>query len=89
VAIDRADQLSRDSGLVAPSAASTLAAWEQVVSRARAAWPGVQFDDDVIAALVAPRLVGSDLPSALIAAPAVDLRAAARRCHRGGCRPRP
>lgn len=74
---DRVDQLCSASGLAAGSRAAAIAAWESLVSLARAQWPTVRFDDDKLAQFVGERLVGDDLATALAAAPAADLALAA------------
>jgi len=77
VASDRIEQLTRASGLAAASPTAVAAAWEALITTARAAWPTVRFDEEVIAPLIGERLTGGDLAVALGAAPAADLALAA------------
>jgi RNA polymerase sigma-70 factor (ECF subfamily) len=77
VAADRIEQLRRASGLPMSSAGAVVAAWESLLATARAQWPGVRFDDDVLAPLIGERLAGTDLAIALAAAPAADVALAA------------
>jgi RNA polymerase sigma-70 factor (ECF subfamily) len=77
VSTGRVEQLSKTSGLAVPSREAAIAAWEGLLSNARAQWPQVLFDDDALAVFVGERLAGSDLGTALAAAPAADLALAA------------
>lgn len=74
---DRVQQLATASGLAIASSVAAAAAWELLLSTARAKWPSVKLDDDVLASFVGPRLAGEDLPTALGTAPAGDLALAA------------
>jgi RNA polymerase sigma-70 factor (ECF subfamily) len=77
VTTDRVQQLSAASGLAAPSRVAAQSAWESLLSEARATWPRVKLDEDLLVAFIAERLTGSDLVAALAAAPAADLVLAA------------
>jgi RNA polymerase sigma-70 factor (ECF subfamily) len=71
--VDRVDQLSTASGLTFRSRPAVAAAWQTFSDEART----LHVDDDTLAAFVAPRLTGTDLETALAAAPAADLALAA------------
>lgn len=73
----RVEQLAQASGLAIASPPAAQAAWELLVTTARAKWPAVQIDEDVLARFVGERLHGEDLPTALGTAPAGDLALAA------------
>jgi RNA polymerase sigma-70 factor, ECF subfamily len=77
VAPDRVAQLATASGLPSPSKAAALGAWDSLLTTARAAWPAIRLDEDTLAVFVGERLNGSELASALAAAPAADLVLAA------------
>jgi len=77
VTADRVQQLSVASGLAAPSRVAAQSAWESLLSEARATWPSVKLDEDLLIAFIAERLTGNDLVAALAAAPAADLVLAA------------
>lgn len=74
---DRVQQLSAASGLAAISHAAAASAWAALLDAARTAWPQVTFDEDALVAFIGERLAGSDLATALTAAPAADLAIAA------------
>ena len=75
--IDRVQQLATASGLAVPSRAAAEAAWELLLSLARAKWPTVKLDEDSYAAFVGERITGDDLATALGTAPGADLALAA------------
>jgi RNA polymerase sigma-70 factor (ECF subfamily) len=75
--VDRIDQLSAASGLTFRSRPAVAAAWQTFTDEARAQWPAIHIADDTLAAFVASRLTGTDLETALAAAPAGDLALAA------------
>ncbi len=75
--VTRVEQLAQASGLAIAAQPAAEAAWERLVSTARAKWPAVQLDEDMLARFVGPRLHGEDLPTALGTAPAGDLALAA------------
>jgi RNA polymerase sigma-70 factor (ECF subfamily) len=82
VTSDRVQRLATASNLPVGSHAAADAAWTQLVSRARDAWPAVAFDEALLVDFIGPRLAGAgsganDLPSAIAAAPAADLALAA------------
>ena len=77
VPTDRVQQLATTSGLGVPSRAAAEAAWELLLSLARAKWPTVKLDEDAFATFVGERLTGDDLATALGTAPGADLALAA------------
>ncbi len=74
---DRVTLLASTSGLAAGSEAAVIGAWDALLATARAAWPAVPIDEATVLAFVGARLTGSELASALAAAPAADLVLAA------------
>ncbi|MDQ3337259.1 MAG: hypothetical protein M4D80_19010 [Myxococcota bacterium] len=74
---DRVQRLATASGLPVGSHAAADAAWTQLLSRARDAWPAVELADSHLVDFIGPRLAGVDLPSAIAACPAADLAIAA------------
>jgi RNA polymerase sigma-70 factor (ECF subfamily) len=77
VTSDRVQRLATASNLPVGSHAAADAAWTQLVSRARDAWPAVSFDETQLVDFIGPRLAGVDLPTAIAACPAADLAIAA------------
>ncbi len=77
VPTDRVQQLAAASGLAVPSRAAAEAAWELLLSLARAKFPTVKLDEEVFAAFVGERIAGDDLATALGTAPGADLALAA------------
>lgn len=73
----RVAQLAQASGLAIASQPAAEAAWELLVTTARAKWPAVQLDEDVLARFIGERLHGDDLPTALGTARGGDLALAA------------
>lgn len=69
--------LSAASGLPAGSRLAVAAAWEGLVATAREAWPKLVLDETKLAAFIGARLTGTDLATAIAAAPAADLALAA------------
>lgn len=74
---DRVQRLAAASSLPIGSDAAADAAWQQLVGRAKDAWPAVVFDESALVDFIGPRLAGVDLPSAIAASPAADLALAA------------
>ncbi len=74
---DRVEQLATASGLAVSSRTAVVAAWENALAAARDAWPSVILDEETLAGYIGARLAGTDLSSALTAAPAADLALAA------------
>jgi len=74
---DRVQRLATASGVEIGSEAAADAAWQQLVARARDAWPAVAFDEGALVEFIGPRLAGVDLPSAIAACPAADMALAA------------
>jgi len=71
------EQLTRASGLPAPSPDAVRSAWAAALATVHATWPGVHFDDDKLAEFFGARLTGSDVASALAAIPVADVALAA------------
>lgn len=74
---DRVQQLAAASGLAVGSKVAAESAWNLLVTSARAKWPSVKLDEDMLAAFVGERLVGDDVATALGTAPGGDLALAA------------
>lgn len=74
---DRVQRLAAASSLPIGSDAAADAAWQQLVGRAKDAWPAVVFDESALVDFIGPRLAGVDLPSAIAASSAADLALAA------------
>ncbi len=70
-------ELSRASGLPAPSAVAVESAWAATLDTARAAWPNVRFDAGQLATFIGVRLSGADVASALASIAVADLAIAA------------
>ena len=77
VSDDRVDQLRAASGLPVVSMTAARTAWDELVARGRARWPGVRLDEPVLAAFIGERLDGDELATALAAMPGPDLALAA------------
>jgi len=75
------DRLIATAGLAAPARAGVATAWQVMLETAHAAWPDVRIDPTQIVDFIAQRLTGTDLASALAAAPAADLVLAAACAH--------
>jgi len=71
--MDPVDQLVTAAGLPAPTREAAAAAWETALGAARTAWPSVKLDPLQLAKFIGERLTGTDVASALAAAPAADL----------------
>jgi RNA polymerase sigma-70 factor (ECF subfamily) len=71
--MDPVDELTRASGLPAPSRDAVAAAWRTALETARAAWPQIDFDEAALATFIGERLAGDDVAAALAAAPVADL----------------
>ena len=70
-------ELTRASGLPAPSAEAVKAAWGATLAAAHAAWPTVKLDEAHLAAFIGARLTGTDVASALAGIPVGDVALAA------------
>src|SRR6185503_7201989 len=77
------EQLAKASGLPVTSQAAVATAWEAFLATAHEAWPEVKLPDvESLITFVGERLSGTDLATAIAAAPAADL-ALACACMRG------
>jgi RNA polymerase sigma-70 factor (ECF subfamily) len=77
VPADLVDKLAAASNLAIGSRPAATAAWAAVIAGAKLAWPAVKLDEAQLAEFIGTRIEGTDLASALAAAPAGDLAIAA------------